>query len=166
MEDITKTLDPTVSQGAPEAPATRPVDNPAPPAPVPATADPGADMRALAAKAAVNPALVEFPADPWGFTTELRKAGLKAASNVTGQKDKNVILLGTLMVLMGHVKNRYLLDQAAFEKLKQDQLDTMEEAEKYTRQFGKPYNPEDAVRNALNVIQQAKDSGQFKSLVG
>lgn len=49
-----------------------------------------------------NPAMVEFPRDVWGMTTELRKAGLRAASAVRGNAEKHKLFLATLRVLAQH----------------------------------------------------------------
>lgn len=49
-----------------------------------------------------NPAMVEFPRDVWGFTTELRKALLKAAGSVRGNSDKHDVLMQTIRVGAQH----------------------------------------------------------------
>ena len=95
-----------------------------------------ADVKALAASASANPALVEFPADPWGFTRELRKVGLEAASRVKGQEDKQIVLLGTLMVLIAHTKARLEGDKAAHAERIAEVHTSFEEANKYNRQYG------------------------------
>lgn len=64
-------------------------------------------------KVSSNPAKVEFPRDPWGFTTELRKAGLQAASGVRGDVDKNALFLQTLRILAQHAQSRLNSDAAA-----------------------------------------------------
>lgn len=81
-------------------------------------------VQELVKNAGANPATLEFPTDRWGFTSAVRKAVLGAASMVRGQDDKHLLLLGTLLVLVAHVKARLpldkqgqaqrLLDQAAF----------------------------------------------------
>lgn len=57
--------------------------------------------------------MVEFPRDTWGFTTELRKAGLKAASSVRGNADKQALFIATLRVLAQHATARVKGDAAA-----------------------------------------------------
>ncbi|WP_156164421.1 hypothetical protein [Bradyrhizobium sp. LTSP885] len=59
-----------------------------------------------------NPALVEFPRDTWGFTSELRKIGLLAASDVRGNKEKQDLYLATLRVLAQHSLARFNRDAA------------------------------------------------------
>lgn len=49
-----------------------------------------------------NPALVEFPRDEWGFTTELRKAGLQAAQSIRGNDEKHRLFIDTIKVLAQH----------------------------------------------------------------
>jgi len=70
-------------------------------------------IKALIAKTGPNPALLEFPTDTWGFTSGVRKEVLKAASSVRGQDDKHLLLIGTLQVLLAHIKARYEPDKAA-----------------------------------------------------
>lgn len=53
-----------------------------------------------------NPALVEFPRDPWGFTSELRKVGLRAASSIRGNDEKHKLFLDTIRVLAQHALAR------------------------------------------------------------
>lgn len=53
-----------------------------------------------------NPALVEFPRDQWGFTSELRKAGLRAASAVRGDDEKHKLFLDTIRILAQHALAR------------------------------------------------------------
>ena len=70
-------------------------------------------VKELIAKTGANPALLEFPTDQWGFTSGVRKEVLRAASSVRGQADKHLLLIGTLQVLIAHIKARYEPDQAA-----------------------------------------------------
>ena len=62
--------------------------------------------QAAPAPVSSNPALVEFPTDPWGMTAELRKAGLRAASSLRGSEEKQAIFLATLRVLAQHALAR------------------------------------------------------------
>ena len=59
-----------------------------------------------------NPALVEFPRDEWGFTSDLRKAGLQAASSVRGNPEKQALFVATLRVLAQHAAARLKGDAA------------------------------------------------------
>lgn len=69
------------------------------------------EMAKLLEDVAANPAKVEFPRDTWGFTSELKKAALKAASSVNGQEDKQQLLLDTLSVIVKHVIARLPKDR-------------------------------------------------------
>lgn len=60
-----------------------------------------------------NPALVEFPLDTWGMTSELRKAGIRAASSVRGNEEKHKLLLQTLRIIAQHSAARLKGDAAA-----------------------------------------------------
>lgn len=55
---------------------------------------------------ATNVALLQFPRDPFGFTSAFKKEFLKAASTIRGQDDKHEIILNTLAILTAHVKAR------------------------------------------------------------
>lgn len=46
---------------------------------------------------------LKFKADPWGFTTEVKKAVIKAASRIGSSEDKQVLLLETLAELTLHI---------------------------------------------------------------
>ncbi|QPC44924.1 hypothetical protein HW532_20825 [Kaustia mangrovi] len=72
------------------------------------------DVARILKSVSKNPAEVEFPRDPWGMTTELRRAGLRAAASVRGNEEKQRLYLATLQVLAAHVKARLKDDQAAF----------------------------------------------------
>lgn len=69
-------------------------------------------IKDLVAKAGSNPATLEFPTDKWGFTSAIRKEVLKAGSTVRGQQDKHDLLIGTLAVLIQHLKARLPSDRA------------------------------------------------------
>jgi hypothetical protein len=60
-----------------------------------------------------NPALVEFPRDQWGMTSELRKAGIRAASAVRGNPEKQALLIATLRVIAQHAAARVGADASA-----------------------------------------------------
>lgn len=59
-----------------------------------------------------NVALINFPTDQWGFTSGVRKAVLQAASRVEGQDDKHDLLVGTLSILVAHIRKRKVKDTA------------------------------------------------------
>jgi hypothetical protein len=65
------------------------------------------ETKAAPAPVSGNPALVEFPRDTWGFTSDLRKAGLLAASAVRGSQEKQDLLLATLRVIAQHSLARF-----------------------------------------------------------
>ncbi|WP_085352839.1 hypothetical protein [Bradyrhizobium canariense] len=60
-----------------------------------------------------NPAMVEFPRDEWGFTTELRKAGLQAASRIRGNDEKHKLFIDTIKIIAQHAIARLEGDAAA-----------------------------------------------------
>lgn len=68
---------------------------------------------------ASNPAFLNWPQDRWGFTSELRKALLKAASGIQGDKEKHDLVMLTLGIGAKHVMTRFLVDKA----YKQKQID-------------------------------------------
>lgn len=69
-------------------------------------------IKELVAKATANPATLDFPQDPWGFTSQIKKEVLKAGSTVRGQQDKHDLLIGTLSVLIRHLQLRLPADRA------------------------------------------------------
>lgn len=64
------------------------------------------EIRKLIASTGANPAELKYPIDRWGFTSEIKKVVLKAASSVKGQDDKHELLMGVLAILLAHVKAR------------------------------------------------------------
>ena len=54
--------------------------------------------------AVVNPRAIEFPFDKHGFTTVLRKEGVRAIGRIKGDADKFDVLIHTLKVLGEHAK--------------------------------------------------------------
>jgi hypothetical protein len=161
-----KTENKNVSQVAPGAAIPA---GPTAGAPAGKTAAGGLDfaaMQALAASANPNPALLQFPQDTWGFTTELRKVGTRVASNIRGQEDKHLVYMGTLMVLMAHARARLPVDATARMQQIREVSETMAESERYTRVYGKPVNPEDKVREAVALIAAVKEQGLYKEITG
>lgn len=59
-----------------------------------------------------NPMHVQWPTDPWGFTRELRKAILLAASKTAGDKDKKKLLDETLAVGLSFIEAKFKSDEA------------------------------------------------------
>lgn len=59
-----------------------------------------------------NPALVEFPRDQWGFTTQLRKQGLLVAGAIRGDEAKLQLYIQTLGILAQHAQARIDGDKA------------------------------------------------------
>ncbi len=64
-------------------------------------------LRALIKSVDTNPVNVKFPRDRWGFTSQVRKIGLGAASAVKGSKEKHDLLIATLAVLAAHIRARF-----------------------------------------------------------
>lgn len=58
-----------------------------------------------------NPALLEFPTDKWGYTSNMRKELLRAASTIKGQPDKAALYLATLDLIRAHVVARFKVDR-------------------------------------------------------
>ena len=53
-----------------------------------------------------NARMIEFPYDQHGFTTLLRKEGVRAAGRITGDPEKLDVFLQTLRVLGEHAKTK------------------------------------------------------------
>lgn len=70
------------------------------------------ELQRLVKAAGSNPATLEFPTDKWGFTSAIKQAVLKAASTVNGQDDKHALIVGTMAVLIAHIKARKESDAA------------------------------------------------------
>jgi len=51
-----------------------------------------------------NPRLIEFPRDPHGFTSMLRKEGVRAVGRIKGDSAKMEIFIATLKVLGQHAR--------------------------------------------------------------
>jgi hypothetical protein len=63
-----------------------------------------------------NPTFIDWPHDPFGFTSMLRKEGVRAIGRVSGNQEKAEILLGTLQCLAQHLKARLPDQQSAIEQ--------------------------------------------------
>lgn len=63
-----------------------------------------------------NPTFIDWPHDPFGFTSMLRKEGVRAIGRVSGNPEKAEIVLGTLQCLAQHLKARVPDQVAAIEK--------------------------------------------------
>ena len=80
-------------------------------------------IKDLVAQAGANPAELVFPTDKWGFTSDVKKAVLKAAGTVRGQDDKHALLVGTLAVLIKHIQERKVGDAELAAVSRQRQLE-------------------------------------------
>lgn len=69
-----------------------------------------AHLKKLIDEVDINPVKIDFPQDVWGATSEVKKAVLKAASQIKGQDDKHDLLIGTLLILLAHVRKRKAVD--------------------------------------------------------
>ena len=72
--------------------------------------EPQPEWMALARDVAVNPALIEWPRDEHGITSELKRAFVQAAMKCKGNPDKERILIGTIMVGLAHTRKRVVKD--------------------------------------------------------
>lgn len=77
-----------------------------------------------------NPTFINWPHDPYGFTSMLRKEGVRAIGRVSGSQEKAEILLATLKCLAQHLNARVPDQQAAIEQL-QAAISNREAAEKH-----------------------------------
>lgn len=82
--------------------------------------------------ATANAATLQFPTDQWGFTSGLKKEVLKAASAVQGQTDKHDLLVGTILVLLAHIKARKDADAAY--RVRRLEIQAAAEAERLPRE--------------------------------
>lgn len=57
-----------------------------------------------------NPAQIEWPRDEHGITVALKRAFCDAASAVKGNKEKEKVLIATIMVGLAHVRKRVVKD--------------------------------------------------------
>ena len=85
------------------------------------------ELGKLIATVGTNPAKLQFPTDKWGFTTKLKKEILLAASNVRGQDDKHDLLIGTLAILITHIKARKDSDRDIQAKARAEKIAAAEE---------------------------------------
>lgn len=53
-----------------------------------------------------NPVNIQWPHDPHGFTTMLRKEGVRAVGRIFGDAEKLAIFISTLKVLGDHAKTK------------------------------------------------------------
>lgn len=58
-------------------------------------------------KVPANPVMIEWPADTYGATSDLKTALLKAASGMNGQQDKYEVIMGVLEIGIAHVRARF-----------------------------------------------------------
>lgn len=89
----------------------------------------------LAREVSDNSAAVKFPTDKWGFTSDLRKALLKAAGGTNGVAAKEELLIGTIMVGLAHIKKRKDKERRLAQQRLEYQAQTAKEREPLER-FG------------------------------
>lgn len=53
-----------------------------------------------------NPAAIRWPLDEWGFTAEMRKAFTKTVGRLSGNAQKEQLLLATITLMAAHLKAR------------------------------------------------------------
>lgn len=63
-----------------------------------------------------NPTFIEWPFDPYGTTSMLRKEGVRAIGRVFGDPDKAEVVMATLQCLAQHLKASVPDQRAALEK--------------------------------------------------
>jgi hypothetical protein len=105
------------------------------------------ELAALLKNVATNPAKVEFPRDTWGFTSDLKKHALRAASSIQGQPDKQLLFLSVLEVLRTHAEARFEVDLNFKKDLRDQALKAYAERTSRQRAFGNV--PED-----VNPVEQ------------
>lgn len=94
------------------------------------------ELQALLNRVETNSALVEWPRDTWGFTSELKKVALRAASEIKGQPDKQTLFLAVLQVLKAHVEARYDVDVNWKKSLNEQKASAQQARIQRTRIFG------------------------------
>ena len=62
-----------------------------------------------------NPALLQFPTDPYGITKDLKKAMLTIASRLKGDDEKMKTVKDTMAILVNHMLARQADEKAARE---------------------------------------------------
>lgn len=70
------------------------------------------ELQEMIQNAGANPATLKFPTDKWGFTSKIKTEILRTASTVKGQDDKHELLIGTLAILIAHIRARKPSDKA------------------------------------------------------
>tara|TARA_Y100000296_G_scaffold66371_1_gene78401 strand:+ start:33256 stop:33801 length:546 start_codon:yes stop_codon:yes gene_type:complete len=93
-----------------------------------------------------NPMDVEWPQDVAGFSTMLRKEGVRAAGRVNGKKDKLSLLIETLDTLKAHAVSRYKaqkeIEAQADRSAEQRAIREAERAERFRQQQIAKYRAE------------------------
>jgi hypothetical protein len=75
-----------------------------------------------------NPRDIVWPVDPWGFTSMLKKEGVRAVGRIKGHDEKMDIFLHTLRALGEHAKTKIADQKADAEKTAaaiQNRIDAM-----------------------------------------
>lgn len=115
------------------------------------TTDPLDIIKELVANAGPNAAELKFPTDKWGFTSDVKKAVLRAASSIRGNEQKQMLMIGTLAVLQAHIRARFEPDR----ELAQKRIEQIEAAaqERNARERVSSY-PVNTVKDA-DIVAQA-----------
>lgn len=79
-------------------------------APQAAQVEPQAAWVALAKNVSDNPSQIEWLRDEHGITSKLKRALTEAAMSVKGNKEKEAVLIGTLMIGLAHIRKRVVKD--------------------------------------------------------
>lgn len=64
----------------------------------------------------VNPSKIEWPRDEHGTTSKLKKAFTEAAMSIKGNKQKEEVLIATIMVGLAHIRKRVVKDREVQEQ--------------------------------------------------
>ena len=72
-------------------------------------------MDAAGNSVSANPALIVYPTDVWGMTTDLKAAVKFLAARVCGCPEKYKVVQDTLTIALEHMRVRYEEDKARLE---------------------------------------------------
>lgn len=81
-----------------------------------------ASVKLLEKEVGANPLQLPWPADPYGLNAALRSGGLKAATNVRGDKEKLKKLIATVDVIVKHAKVLYVRDLERAKEAKENSV--------------------------------------------
>lgn len=94
------------------------------------------ELKDLLSRVTTNSAIIEWPRDTWGFTSELKKVAVKAVSEIKGQPDKQELFLAVLEILKAHAVARYDVDVNWKKSLQDQRVKSQAERINRTRIFG------------------------------